>query len=84
MPLGKLIKINNYHITGVDTMPQIKGRMSMHGFNSPAPGKLSMQNKRLLTRVYAKCRQHDPQENKLSKARCARIAWKVVKKVGRR
>jgi len=62
--------------------------MPIGKFKSPPAGDLPAEGKKILQKVYSKCRAawvkehpNDP-ENKASKERCSRIAWSAVKKAG--
>jgi hypothetical protein len=61
-------------------MPNPHRYKTKHGYISPAPGNLPERGKSLLAKVYGECRVRNPGEVKENKAKCARIAWSVVKR----
>jgi hypothetical protein len=53
--------------------------MNVAGFESPEPGNLGEEGKRLLAKVYAQCRKGQTSPDK---KKCAKIAWAAVEKAG--
>jgi ssDNA-binding Zn-finger/Zn-ribbon topoisomerase 1 len=75
------------------TCPECGGELDMMarrvgGFESPEPGDIPEQAKKILASAYASCRKQwvkdhpADKENKANKTRCAKIAWAAVENAG--